>query len=555
MNFLNQTAAQVRELFESMTPGARITAGLLLAIVVVSMGYLFQQSTARPDEYLFGAEPLSGSQINAMTAAMSQAGLNDFEIEGARIRVPRGERYAYIAAVANAGAMPVSAKDFMSAALDSGSFTDTRETRLQRIKLGVEKEMSHTIGLYPWVQQASVIYDVKPGRGLRAIDQASATVSILPKIGESLDSKKARDIKSFVAGAFTSMKPEDVTVTSLGGDDSYGVAGETDAEAYETPYHRERARVENEVRRDILGQLVHIPGVRVQVSAKLDDVMQQQVLEVKPDPQSVATEETSDEETITEKTVDEAGRPGLTINGPRGLGSEEPPQKVNSREISNVKTVTSSEVGSTQTQELRAGMSAKEIHASIAVPRDYVIGVWKQQQLLATGEAPDTVDPELLKGTIEQVIRDVQNTVKPLLPGQLGENDYQRVNVVVIDTLPTTPLPEPTLTAEALAWTSRHGTTLAMFGLALVSLVMMRSFLRSGPTNEPGAASASILQLGTDGATAAATSEGDEDEDEDSRPKLRFRKADSLKDDLSEIVREDPDAAAAILRSWIGKAA
>jgi flagellar biosynthesis/type III secretory pathway M-ring protein FliF/YscJ len=41
---------------------------------------------------------------------------------------------------------------------------------------------------------------------------------------------------------------------------------------------------------------------------------------------------------------------------------------------------------------------------------------------------------------------------------------------------------------------------------------------------------------------------------EGGRPKLRLRKGTSVKDDLLEIVREDPDAAADILRSWITKA-
>jgi len=38
------------------------------------------------------------------------------------------------------------------------------------------------------------------------------------------------------------------------------------------------------------------------------------------------------------------------------------------------------------------------------------------------------------------------------------------------------------------------------------------------------------------------------------KPKLRLRKGTSVKDDLMDIVREDPDAAADILRSWIAKA-
>jgi hypothetical protein len=46
-----------------------------------------------------------------------------------------------------------------------------------------------------------------------------------------------------------------------------------------------------------------------------------------------------------------------------------------------------------------------------------------------------------------------------------------------------------------------------------------------------------------------ASAEGSEQ-----RQRLRLKKGTTVKDDLIEIVREDPDAAADILRSWIGKA-
>jgi flagellar biosynthesis/type III secretory pathway M-ring protein FliF/YscJ len=39
------------------------------------------------------------------------------------------------------------------------------------------------------------------------------------------------------------------------------------------------------------------------------------------------------------------------------------------------------------------------------------------------------------------------------------------------------------------------------------------------------------------------------------RPRLRLKKGPTLKDDLTELVKEDPDGAAAILRTWIGSAA
>ncbi|MCI0492283.1 MAG: hypothetical protein L0Z07_05040, partial [Planctomycetes bacterium] len=70
MDFVNTAIAQVSDLFRSMTPGARITAGLLLAVVVVSLGYLYQQGTAGPDAFLFGGQPLSDSELNQIEAAI-----------------------------------------------------------------------------------------------------------------------------------------------------------------------------------------------------------------------------------------------------------------------------------------------------------------------------------------------------------------------------------------------------------------------------------------------------------------------------------------------------
>ena len=63
MDFLNKFIDQLRDLFASMTPGARITTGALLAVVVVSLGFLFKQSTSGSSTFLYGGEPLSRQEI------------------------------------------------------------------------------------------------------------------------------------------------------------------------------------------------------------------------------------------------------------------------------------------------------------------------------------------------------------------------------------------------------------------------------------------------------------------------------------------------------------
>ena len=94
-----------------------------------------------------------------------------------------------------------------------------------------------------------------------------------------------------------------------------------------------------------------------------------------------------------------------------------------------------------------------------------------------------------------------------------------------------------------------------MAGVALVGLVMLRSLVKSIPPADPvgsleGAPTLSLNLGDTENEPTPAT----DAEDPGERPRLKLKKGPNLKDDLTEIVREDPDAAAAILRGWIGNA-
>src|SRR5437762_6443936 len=135
MDFLNKALAQLSELFRSMTPGARITAGLLLAVVVISVGYLFQHGVSGPDTYLFGGEPLADGTLTRVEAAIAKAGLSDYQREGGRIRVPSGQQAKYLAAVADAGALPPNFNTILENALDKGGPWESGEATRQRLKI------------------------------------------------------------------------------------------------------------------------------------------------------------------------------------------------------------------------------------------------------------------------------------------------------------------------------------------------------------------------------------------------------------------------------------
>ena len=80
MDFLNKAYAQIADLFRTMTPGARITAGLLLVVVVVSLGYLFNSQISGPSADLMHGVPIPPNEMPKMLAAFDKANLNGAKI-------------------------------------------------------------------------------------------------------------------------------------------------------------------------------------------------------------------------------------------------------------------------------------------------------------------------------------------------------------------------------------------------------------------------------------------------------------------------------------------
>ena len=87
MDFINQAYSQLTDLFRSMTPAARITAGLLLTVVVISLVYLVRFQTTGSDEYLLGGRVFSESEVASMEAAFSAANLSQWARHLRRIKI------------------------------------------------------------------------------------------------------------------------------------------------------------------------------------------------------------------------------------------------------------------------------------------------------------------------------------------------------------------------------------------------------------------------------------------------------------------------------------
>ncbi len=127
---------------------------------------------------------------------------------------------------------------------------------------------------------------------------------------------------------------------------------------------------------------------------------------------------------------------------------------------------------------------------------------------------------------------------------------YKQARVEIVDSIPIAAIEPPSLADNALAWTGRYWSSLAMIFVAMFSLLVLKSVVKGGSAGGSPLASTPALSIHAEESGAVDGA----DPDAPPRSRLRIKKGVSLKDDLAEMVREDPESAAAIVKSWIGKA-
>ena len=150
----------------SMTPAARITAALLLGVIVVSLGYLFQGYAGGSEELLFNGEMLQPREADHIEAAIAKAGPDG---AAAARRADHGaarQKTAYLAAIADAGALPANFDTLLEESLDTGMF-ESGETRSRGCKAARERQLSMMISMMDGVEDAKVLYDIREPQAFR----------------------------------------------------------------------------------------------------------------------------------------------------------------------------------------------------------------------------------------------------------------------------------------------------------------------------------------------------------------------------------------------------
>jgi flagellar M-ring protein FliF len=553
MDFVNKAFAQFNDLFRTMTPGVRLTAGLLLAVIVVSLVYLFQYKMTSGDEFLLDGRPFSSSEIASIEAAFAQASLKESTVSGNRIRIPRGKKDLYLAALADNNALPADFYHYLDEASASDNpFTSSRSQELRRWN-AKQKEMALIISRMRGIESATVQFDEESKGGLQKLKHKTAMVAV-QTLGGELEESQIKAIRNVVASAYAGLDRQNITITDMTSGLSYGgTPGENGMGPDESIYASHKHKYERDWQKKIADQLAMIPNVVVGVNVELTPELQHSTQTVKLDPKPITLNATETSKESNTTTPNPAGRPGAV---PNGVGNQPVAISASSSGQEQTMTESSSQIrnlpGHEQTVLHKAPLVPTKVTASIDVPASYFTRIWKERNPAETGKPAPVADAAALAKIETETINKIKETVRNLLPPVAqGTDPYPHITVATYVDLPGPAVAAPTTVAEATGWLSDNWRSVAMIAVGLVSLLMLRSMLRSSAgAHAPSPSQSAAAE------TAAHEEDKEHETDAAATVKRRFQMTGpNLRLELQELVKEDPDTAANILRSWIGDAA
>ncbi len=410
------------------------------------------------------------------------------------------------------------------------------------------------------IESATVQYDEEVKPGLARTKQKTAMVAVWTT-GHALEEDQVKAIRNIVGSAYAGLDRQSITITDMTSNVSYGgSSGPGGASESESIYANHKLKYERDWQRKIADQLKMIAGAVVNVNVEMSPEIldRSQSVKIDPKPVTVTSQEFTKESTTAAPGT--AGRPGAVPNGVespgnRAIAVSQPtstgPESTTSESRSQVQNLP----GQEQLYKELAPLVPKKVTAAIDLPWSYYVKVWRERNPTPAGQPPKQPDPLELARIETETKELVKEKVRNLLPPVIaGTDPYPHITVSTYTDL-AAPAPAPaSVVATGGEWLADNWRTIALLGLGCFCLLMVRSMVRS-PATSPAPAPLAVA-ASTHGPRLAAGHEAEDDEPEPAAVlRKRFESSGpDLKAELRELVKENPDAAANVLRMWIGDA-
>ena len=561
MNKLQETWNQIRDLYAGMPPGTRVIALLLTAAVVLCLIFLVvpgKGTIAAPkDVFLYGDYEFTRSEQMQVDDALGSAGLKDHTWQGYRLKVPAKRSELYSAALNKAKAVPQDVSEVILQNAKDTSPLLTKEDRNARefaaMLAATKKSICRQL---KGIEDADVTGNqTRLFRNMKWELVRTANVTIRPASKREVDKNMRAAIVGIVKNSLGITNVENITIVDarVGGHTWQG--SEEWFHGADGGYLEKKRDEELAFEQMILNLLNDIPDLNVTASAIVDGykVWKQFGVNLGKPVEGIS-------DSFSRK-IDAKGnllgqRPGYEMqkdNSPLPYrnavmnGQLEYNEKESRDKVGNVMQ------GNENSKEY-APFPLLGISASIRVPYSYFLKTWRQTKK-TLGDA--AAEPQT--GEIEQWITQETAQLKKQLYPLLRMRNPLVTEVTDLDDLITIlpyhtpemePLPEETSWQRLSAWFDGNWKTMGLFGLVAASLGVLWNVTR------PQKPEPIILYEAPE--MPEVESDADEDEEQGevgfNRTLEPFNKSmRSLQEEVSELVNENPDAAASVLRQWIGR--
>jgi flagellar biosynthesis/type III secretory pathway M-ring protein FliF/YscJ len=563
MDFFRKYLVQIKAQLAGLTVSQKLLIGLLAVIMFATVVWAVV-SSARPQMVPLVEQPMSADEISKMEYALK--GKYSYQISGEKVLVPYDQRLAIRGDLGSQGLLPrVLIDDFENEIKNSSPFASESQNERQ-MNNARQRVLTRFFLSFPYVQDASVIISLgqQPALG-RAALPSTATVNLKTRNSLAITSSQVQAVAETVCGAVSGMKREDVHIIVNG--QPYRAASS------DTPMPTNLVEAKKNLEDYFAGKLEYLFSSYgdSKISVNVVPVLSSSTISTTTVDPKNAVQKTVSERTLESSSTDgpgPAGQPGVLPNtglsvseaavSGRGAGSTSTSSQIESRV----------EIGRIVEQKfVPAGVEIKDLTASISLPRSYFLSVYRNRLKDPKAEPADEnkfqadiIDPELKRALA---------LAKPVI----GAKSDDQIKVDWYDDAILARLPESAAASATFATgTIPLITQYAKQGvLALVALgalgMMLRMVRRAVPVGaddvDTGVFFAGGGQAGkkksgkVEQLDAAEDVFGEANQGEAVLTGIELDDATlasrKMVDEVSTMIRENPENAAALVKRWMAR--
>ncbi|MEM9827575.1 MAG: flagellar M-ring protein FliF C-terminal domain-containing protein [Planctomycetota bacterium] len=541
MKILKAQIESAREVLAALPMQSRVTMGLLVLAVVVSLGFLVRGEWETGREPLFGGQAFAETELNEMEFAFSRAGLADWKRDGTRMLVPTADKASYLAALDESKTLSMSIRSNLQEAIANSSVFESSEMQRARRQTARQQDVADNIMKFPFVRSASVQYSRDQSRGLTQDVIQSASVIVEPRGNKTLSRSEILAIQRLVRASFSGMSPEDVVVTDTNGG-NLGVPGDDD------PLLRKQEETEADYEEKITRLLFGLPATVV-VTAEIDPTMEVEktTLKYDPEPTTLASDTRKIESSTSVPNV--SGEPGVVPNVAANRAVSLQPTETRSSKEDQRQTRSVS--GQTFESSTVAAYAVRQVKVAISLPRSFFERKYVQDKLSRDPNLTADTVPPIDAAEYDRILAEETKRIQQIVAGTIpavsaGADPTDLIKVYDYFDPPPDAAPASDTAGAVMTWLADSWQTIGMFALGFVALLVARSAAKASASPTP-----KDFQEGFGLELPEMPSEEELAGSEDNMTIT----GSTLQDELAKIVGSNPEVAANVIRGWVGDAA